>query len=55
MKLEERIKREKDASKGWKVQVKKLDVDLVNLGSKPNDNKSNKKPIDEKDELIESL
>ena len=55
MKLEEQIKREKDASKGWKVQVKKLEIDLVNLGSNPNKNKSNNKLIDEKDKIIESL
>jgi hypothetical protein len=34
--LEEHIKREKVASKGWKVQVKKLEVDLVAQGSKEN-------------------
>ena len=28
-KLEEKIKRERVASKGWKVQLKKLEVDLV--------------------------
>lgn len=55
VKLEEHIKREKVASKWWKVQVKKLEIDLVNLGSKPNENKSNKKIIDEKYKLIESL
>ena len=55
VKLEEQIKREKVASKGWKVQVKKLETDLVNLGSKPNEKKSNKKLIDEKDKLIESF
>ena len=32
IKLEEHIKREKAASKGWKVQVKKLEVDLVAQG-----------------------
>lgn len=42
MKLEEQIKREKDASKEWKTQVKKLETNLVNLGSKPNEKKSNK-------------
>ena len=55
IKLEEQIKREKVASKGWKTQVKKLETDLVNLGSKPNEKKSNKKLIEEKDKLIESL
>ena len=55
MKLEEQIKREKVASKGWKVQVKKLEADLVSLCSNPNEKNSNKKLIDEKDKLIESL
>ena len=55
IKLEEQIKREKVASKGWKTQVKKLETDLVNLGSKPNEKKSNKKLIEEKDKLIEIL
>ena len=48
IKLEEHVKREKVASKGWKTQVKKLEVDLVNLGTVPTEKKSNKK-------LIESL
>ena len=30
-KLEEKIKREKVASKGWKVQVKKLEADLEHM------------------------
>ena len=55
VKLEEQIKREKVVSKGWKVQVKKLETDLVNLGSKPNEKRSNKNIIDEKDKLIENL
>ena len=54
-KLEEKIKWEKAASKGWKTQVKKLEVDLVNLSSIPNEKKSNKKLIEEKDKLMESL
>ena len=37
------------------MQVKKLETDLVNLGSKPNEKKSNKNFIDKKDKLIESL
>ena len=36
IKLEEQVKREKAASKGWETQVKKLEADLVNLGSVPN-------------------
>ena len=55
IKLEEQIKREKAASKGWKTQVKKLEVDLVNLGSVTGETKSNKKLIEEKYKLIESL
>ena len=55
VKLDEQIKREKVASKGWKTQVKKLEADLVNLGSVPAEKKSNKKLIEEKDKLIESL
>ena len=53
--MEEHVKREKAASKGWKTQVKKLEADLVNLGSVPTEKKSNKKLIEENDKLIESL
>ena len=35
--------------------MKKLEVDLVNLGSVSTEKKSNKKLIEEKDKLIESL
>ena len=55
IKLEEQIKREKASSKGCKTWVKKLEKNLVNLGSKPNEKKSNKKLIEEKDKLIETL
>lgn len=55
IKLEEQIKRQKAASKGWKTQVNKLEVDLVNLGSVPVEKKTNKKLIEEKDRLIERL
>ena len=54
-KLEEQVKRERAASKGWKTQEKKLETDLVNSSSTPTEKKSNKKLIDEKDKLIESL
>ena len=53
--LEEQIKRERAASKGWKTQAKKLEDDLVNLSSLPAEKKTNKKLIDEKDKLIQSL
>ena len=53
IKLEEQIKREKVASKGWKTQVKKLEADLVNLGSILTEKNSNKKLIEENDKLIE--
>ena len=55
IKLEEKIKRGKAASKGWKTQVKKMETNLVNLGSKTNVKKFNKKIIQEKDKLIESI
>ena len=55
IKLEEHFKREKVASKGWKTKVKKLEADLVNLGSVPTEKKSNKKLIEENNKLIESL
>ena len=55
IKLEEKIKREKVAFKGWKTQVKKMETYVVNLGSKPNEKKSNKKLLEEKDKLIESF
>ena len=54
-KLEEQIKREKDASKGWKVQVKKLEADLVAQGSKENENEATMKLIDQKYKQIENL
>lgn len=41
-KLEELIRREKDASKGWKVHVNKLEANLVAKGSKENENKATK-------------
>ena len=55
IKLEEQVKREKVATKGWKTQVKKMEVDLVNQGLVRAEKKSNKKLIEEKDKLIESL
>ena len=55
IKLEEQVKREKVSSKGWKTQVKKLEADLLNLGLVSAEKKSNKKLIEEKDKLIESL
>ena len=49
VKLEEQIMREKVAAKGWKVQVKKLEVDLVAQRSKEGDKKATKMLMDEKD------
>ena len=54
-KMEEQIKREKAAYKGWKTQAKKLEGDLINAVSTMADKKANKKLLDEKDKLIESL
>ena len=49
------MKREKETSKGWKVQVKKLENDLVVQGSKDRESKNTKKLLDDKDKKIESL
>jgi hypothetical protein len=54
-KMEEQIRREKATSKGWKTQAKKLEGDLIGAGSTTTDKKANKKLLDEKDKLIESL
>lgn len=54
-KLEEQVKREKNASKGWKVKVKKLEENLVARGSKETENKDTKNLLDEKDKQIENL
>ena len=54
-KMEEQIRREKAASKGWKTQAKKLEGDLISAGSTTTDKKANKKLLDEKDKIIESL
>ena len=53
--MEEQIKREKATSKGWKTQAKKLEGDLINAGSTTTDKKANKKLLDQKDRLLESL
>ena len=37
------------------MQTRKLEVDILNLGSQPSDKKGNKKLLNEKDKLIESL
>ena len=54
-KLEEQVKREIVASKQWKVQVKKLEANLVAQGSKDKESKATKKLLDEKDKQIEKL
>ena len=48
-KLEEQVKREKVSSKGWKVQVKKLENDLISQGSKDKERRTSKKLMDDKD------
>ena len=55
VKREEQIKREKAATKGWKVQVNKLEDGLVAQGSKVGDKKATKKLIYEKDKHFETL
>lgn len=42
-------------SKGWKNQIKKLEVDLVAIGGKSGEKKSAKKLLEEKDRTIQSL
>ena len=54
-KLEEQVKRDKDASKGQKLQVKKLEKDLISQGSKDKESNTSKKILDDKDKQIESL
>ena len=54
-KLEEQVKREKDSSKGWKVQVKKLENDMISQGSKDKETRASKNLLDDKDRQIESL
>ena len=53
--LEEQVRREKVASKGWKFQVKKLEANLVAQGSKDKESKATKKLLDEKDKQIENM
>ena len=53
--LEEQFKRAKETSKGWKVQVKKLENDLIAQGSKDKERRNTKKLLDDKDKMIESL
>ena len=55
VKIQEQIKRDKVVAKGWKVQVNKVEVDLVAQGSKASDKKDTKKLMDEKDKQIEAL
>ena len=54
-KIEEQVRREKVASKGQKIQVKKLETGLVAQGSKDKESKTTKKLMDEKDKQIENL
>ena len=54
-KLEEQVRRERVASKGWKVQVKKLEGDLVDQGSKDKESKATKKLLYKKDKQIENM
>ena len=54
-KLEEQLKSKKEASKGWKVQVKKLENDLVVQGSQDRESRNTKKLLDDEDKQIESL
>ena len=54
-KLEEQVRRDKSASKGWKVRVKKLENDLVAQGSKDKESITTKNIIDDKYKKIENM
>lgn len=54
-KLEEELKKKKTMSKGWQVQIKKLETYLMVVGKKSNNKKSAKKLLEEKDKPISSL
>ena len=53
-KMEEQIKREKAASKGWKTQAKKLENDLISAGSSTSDKKANKNYLMRKTSLLKA-
>ena len=55
VKLEEQMKRGKVVAKGWKVQVKKLEADLVVQESKVRDKKATKNMLEDNDKQIEAL
>ena len=40
--------------KAWKNQIKKMEADLMEIGVKPNSQKSIKKLLEEKDKTISS-
>ena len=55
IKLEEQLKKEKAIEKSWQTQIKKLEVDLMEMGVKPDNKKPAKKLLEEKDKTISSL
>ena len=54
-KLEEQLKNQKAMSKGWQVQIKKLETYLMVVGKKSDSKNPAKKLLDEKDKTISSL
>ena len=54
-KLEDQLKKKKAMNKGWKIQVKKLEMDLTDVRKMLDSKKPVKKLFDEKDKTINSL
>ena len=54
-KLEKKLKKKKAMNKGWQVQIKKLEIDLMVVGKKSDNKKPTKKVLEEKDKTIISL
>ena len=53
--LEEQLKKEKAMGKYWQTQIKKRESHLMEMGVKPDSQKSIKKLLEEKDKTISSL
>ena len=50
--LEEQLKKKKAMNKGWKIQIKKLETELMTVGEKLGDLQPAKKLLDEKERLF---
>ena len=54
-KLEDYLKKKKTMRKGWKAQIKKLEIDKMFVGKNSHSKNLAKKLLEEKDETISSL